>query len=416
MSVERLEFDVTQPASSSATEFSRGFPIIIGSMIGTGVGVASLPFYTAGAFMIPLQQAMGWSRTDLSLGLSASTLLLAAGAPLCGRLADRYGTRPVATASLVVLALGFLGMTQLRGPAWTYIVAMGAIALLSAGSSPITFTCAINSAFDRGRGLALGLTLTGMGIAAALGPTFVQWLIGAYGWSAGYLGLAVIVALAVPVVALLVKDSVRARTVASPMHRPKAEPRSWVTEPAFWTLGVAFFLVALAQSGPIAHLIPMLTDAGVSAAPAARTAGVLGMSVMLGRIATGWALDRIFAPAIAAVVFGLAAFGCLVFGLGAGHSAPAIAALLGFSLGAEVDLLSYMTSRYFGLATYGAIYGCLYGAFSVGAAAGPVLAGLAYDRLGTYRPSLLASSVGLAIACVLIGRIGPYPRSGGTAR
>jgi len=386
----------------------QGLPILIGATLGVGVGVAALPFYTAGVFMLPLQRALGWSRTDLSMGLAASTLMLVVGAPVSGRLADRFGTRRVGVTSLTVLAAGFLAMTQLRGGAWTYIVAMGAISLLSAGSSPITFTRAISLRFDRARGLALGLTLMGIGISGALAPAFVARLIAAHGWRAGYVGLASVVAIAVPLVFLLAADAPRARSpiAIAPFRAVVAPDRSWVRTGAFWSIATAFFLLALAQSGPIVHFIPMLRDAGMSGIRAARDAAAIGISVVAGRLVTGWLLDRVPAAAIAATIFALSGMGSVILGAASRSGAVAAGALLGLSLGAEVDVLSYMTSRYFTLSAYGEIYGYLYGVFSIGAAAGPVLTGLIREREGTYLPALIGSALLCTVACLVISRIG----------
>lgn len=409
-----IALDASAPGTSALSEFRRGYPLILGAMIGTGVGVASLPFYTAGAFMIPLEQAMGWSRTDLSIGLSASTLMLVLGAPVSGRLADRFGTRPVTIVSLLLLALGFLALSRLQGQAWIYIVAMGAISLLSAGSSPVTFTRAVNLAFDRGRGLALGLSLMGMGVAGALGPAFTESLISTGGWRAGYVGLAVVVAIAIVPVALLVSDR---RQVASSVPVASANAMNAATagkpsrDPKFWMVGAAFFLIALGQSGPISHFIPMLVDSGTSAADAAKAAGAIGVSVIVGRLVTGMALDRFFAPAVAIAVFSVTGLACLAAGIGGGHWALAVAPLLGFSLGADVDFLAYLTARYFRLSAYGETYGFLYSAFSVGAAAGPILYGAVHDQTGTYAPSLIGSSILFGAACVALGLLGPYPKT-----
>lgn len=395
--------------STSTRELKEGFPLILGAMIGAGVGVASLPFYTAGAFMIPLEQAMGWSRTDLSVGLSASTLMLVVGAPISGRLADRFGTRPVVIGSLILLALGFLALSQLQGPVWGYIVTMGVMSLLSAGSSPVTFTRAVNLAFDRRRGLALGLSLMGMGVAGALGPSFCTALISSDGWRAGYVGLAAVVAIAILPVAFLVSDrkSVRNEEQGTSIHEVRTGAP--FSDRKFWMIGAAFFLIALGQSGPLSHFIPMLVDGGTSTADAAKSAGMIGLSVVAGRLLTGWALDRFFAPAVAVAVFSLTGLSCLAAGIGGSAWALPLAPLLGFSLGADVDFLGYLTARYFRLSAYGQTYGFLYSAFSVGAAVGPIVYGLVYDRIGTYAPSLIGSAILFGASCVVIGMLGPFP-------
>ncbi len=82
--------------------------------------------------------------------------------------------------------------SAIQGQLWMLYLAYGVMAVLGAGTSPVTWTSAITANFDRTRGMALGLTLTGTGICAVLAPQYGVWLVESFGWRVAYLGLALL--------------------------------------------------------------------------------------------------------------------------------------------------------------------------------------------------------------------------------
>ena len=144
---------------------------------------------------------------------------------------------------------------------------------------------------------------------------------------------------------------------------------------AFWLLTVAVFLVVTTVNGMIAHLVPLLTDRGIDVGRATSVLSAVGLSVIVGRLVAGYLLDRFFAPYVAAGLFvtPLVAIGLLM--AGAGGVAPVVAAVsLGFGLGSEVDVVGFLVGRYFGLRSFGEIYGYVFAIFTLGTGFGPVLA------------------------------------------
>ena len=169
----------------------------------------------------------------------------------------------------------------------------------------------------------------------------------------------------------------------------------------FWKIGLVFFLISVSIIGLIPSFIPLLQDAGLSASEAGSYAAILGLSVMLGRLLTGFLIDRFFAPYITAIVFLFVASGCLALGLGGIQFALWGAIALGFAIGAEVDLIGYYTVKYFGLKNYGSIYGAQYSIFSLGGIISSVLAGYIWDTTGNYDLALKIA-VGLLIGAVIL--------------
>jgi len=169
-----------------------------------------------------------------------------------------------------------------------------------------------------------------------------------------------------------------------------------------------FLLAGGAINGANAHIVPLLTDRGLTPAAATGIFGVMGLSTLVSRPIVGLLLDRIFAPRVAAVFFLAPLAGLPLLAHGSGL-APAIgAALLGLALGAEIDLIAFLTTRYLGQRAFGEIYGYLFTAFVVGSSVGQFIADLSYDRLGSYTPALLGFAAVLMAAALLVNRLGPY--------
>jgi len=139
----------------------------------------------------------------------------------------------------------------------------------------------------------------------------------------------------------------------------------------------------------------------MSSAEAGSIAGLMGISVMVGRLVIGWALDRVFAPYVVVAVFVTVAGFCLLLGIGGIGYAVVTAIALGFAVGAEVDLIGYFTARYFGMAHYGSIYGLQYSIFILGAGISPIFTGYIWDVTGNYDIALYIAA-GLLVPAAII--------------
>jgi MFS family permease len=387
--------------TSAWPELKRHWPTLLGATIGAAFGSAALPFYTAGLFIVQLEQAFGWTRTELTAIGLATTLTVAVAAPFAGALFDRVGIRGPALVGFAALAANFVYMSQLQGSLVQYAIVHLALAVLMMGTSPIAFTRPVNFAFDRMRGLALGITIGGIGAMAAVAPPIVAQFIETNGWRAAYLALAAAVIVAGPLALLLVgwraPDARRSPEPAAVAQRLVTPIRSRL----FWRLVVSFVLIALAVAGFVTHFVPMLTDGGMSTLEAARVAGLLGVAVLVGRLGVGWLVDLYFAPYVAAGIMALTAGGLALLALGGPDFAVVGAIAVGLAMGAEVDLIAYLTARYYGMSHYGRMYGLLYGAFVIGTGASPYVISLIQAASGSYAPALWMSVALLAIVTVL---------------
>ncbi len=168
-------------------------------------------------------------------------------------------------------------------------------------------------------------------------------------------------------------------------------------------------IVSAAAGGTIAHIVPLLADRGIATSTATAVLSSAGLALVAGRLFAGYLLDRIFAPYVAAVFFLAPMIGIALLLFTSAASVAAIATILvGIGLGAEVDLIAFLLSRYFGMRAFGEIYGYLFALFMLGAGAGPFAMGVWYDATGSYRMMLGCFVGALLVASGLMFGLGPY--------
>lgn len=377
------------PNPSLKSEFVAGKWLLVTATLGCGTGASSLLFYSFGIFVEPLQLQFGWTRGEVSSTLFYGSFGLVLAAPLLGWLIDRCGARVVALVAIPCFAAVLVLISRFAGTLPMFYALFFLTTVLGSGTTPILYTRVVAGHFNTARGLALGITLAGPGTAAMLLPPFMLETITDHGWRHGFEVLAVLAISPWLLVWCWLDRTPRrtsrmsARTELTGMNR-----RAALRTRAFWTIVLGFGAVSIGCSSLVVHLVPMLRDAGLAAPQAARIASIIGIGVILGRVGIGWAIDRLFAPYVAATIFAVTAGGCALLATDGASQAPIAAFLIGFALGAEVDLLAYLTSRYFGLRYYGFLYAMVYAFFWIGIALGPAITGQLYDAFGDYQIAL----------------------------
>lgn len=401
-------------------EFTRGWRVLIASLLGTAFGASPLPYNTIGFFIEPLQREFGWTKAEVSFGVTVYGVLGALLAPVFGWLADRYGVRRVALGSLTAFGLVFASFALIPGTLAWYYALWTLIGLVGIGSTPITWSRAINLWFFRNRGLALGLTLVGTSISAMLLPTLTVQFVTHFGWRESFALLALLpLAVALPIGLAWFREP---RVDERPAELRSAAGGGLVLagrtlgeamrEYRFYALWVSIVLISVAYGGALVHMPSMLGAQGFTPAQAASVMGVFGLSIFTGRIVTGLLLDRFWAPLVTLPILCLPAVSCYL--LAVDHSlTPAMAVLaaflLGFSSGAETDLIAYLAGRYFGMANYGQIYGMLYMAFGMSTAVSATLYGWVRDSTGSYDAMLFAAAIMFVVGALLLLTLGRYP-------
>ena len=410
MTAARLDLAAEPPPRTAAGEFASRWPVLLGATLGIGVGVIALPSPAVGVFMRALQVEFGWTRTEISFGPTVLIAGLALASPLLGWVADRVSAVWITAVSLAALSVALFLFSRLGPAIRRYYAGFAAMALTACGAATLVYARVVSANFVRGRGLALGLAMVGNGLTGIFLPMLLVPYAASAGWRQGFVALAVLVALAAPAVAFLMSRSrLQAAVESSPGVIVGVSFDHAVRSRVFWTMVLAFALIPLGAAGMHLHLLAFLADAGVTPARAAAIASLGGVSLIVGRVLTGWLIDHAFAPWVAAGMMAISAACIAAMGVIGAPAGWLGAVAIGLSIGAELDLIGYLTARYFGMRAYGRIYGLLYAAVLVGSALSPLAYGRVADLTGGYAPALFGGAAALSLAAVLFLTLRRFP-------
>lgn len=378
--------------------------------------------YSFSVFLKAVSQDFHVGRGAVSFAFTIHNLCLATITPFVGRLIDRFGIRPVVLPSALLIGLVIISAKWIGSSLSHYYIFYLAMGCIGPGTGVVPYSAVISRWFDRHRGLALGLMSFGSGIAAMLYPPVSQRLIGLYGWRNAYaiFGIAILV---IPffVLSLFLREDPRQMGlfpdgVVSSYPQPATDrklpglvwPQIWSTG-TFWLLVCAFFLAGASVHACVLHLAAMLSDRGASPQAAANATSIIGVAVVVGRTGSGYFLDRFFAPRVCAVLFGQSALGVALLASGASGPLGILAGfMVGLAFGAEVEVIAFLVSRYFGLRSFGLVYGVGFSSFVLAGAVGTYIMGAGFDRTHSYTSPLLFFFFLMLIAAFLFSRLGPY--------
>ena len=397
------------------SELRQHWRLLASASIGVMFSVLVLPYYTLGTLVVPVTEAMGWTRAQFQAAIFFSASLGALTAPLVGWLADRYGARRLALPAMVGLAAGFFLAATVDGELWVLYSAYAVMAVFGAGTIPVTWTKAITDTFEARRGLALGLALSGTGVCGVLMPQYATYLVENYGWRQAYVGIGLApLLLGLPLVYWGFRP--QRRSDPSPQEQTSGSAHHGLTLASaartrqFWVLLGSVFLVYMAASGIGPNLYPAITDAGLSAAHAASALSAFGGAVVAGRLLVGYLVDKFWAPGVAALTMTLPVVGCWLLIDPQSYAASLAAAILiGLAAGAELDLMSFLVARYFGAQNYATIYSVMYMALAVCSGGAPILFAAVYDRFLSYDLSFSIALILFALGGLLMLCMGRYP-------
>ncbi len=407
------------PLDNAAGEFRRHGGKVLAASIGVMASCITLVNYCIGVFVLPLTQEFGWSRQDVMLGSTTVTVGALFTSFAVGWLADRINLTRLIVASQVAFGLTFLALGLLVDNQWTYYAIFLSMAVLAGGTLPITFTKIVATYFVRHRGLALGLTLSGTGLAGLVVPPYAGYFVNEYGWRAGFAAVGALPALvAMPLALLFLRSgagsTVGAKLTAGSSATLQADGMSFAAALGtrrFWLLCAALFLASGASTGMSTNLVPLLVDRGFAAPLAANMAAIFGVAVITGRIVTGVLIDRFWAPGLVCWFIMPAAFATwfiasqpVSFGV-----ALVLIAVVGLATGAEGDLLSYLVTRYFGMREYGRIFSVVFVVFIAAIAIAAPLIGRSHDLYGSYAGSMTVAAAAWLLCGALLLSLGRYP-------
>jgi MFS family permease len=381
-----------------------------------GMTMISTGLYTLGVFVAPLQHEFGWSRVEITSVTTISAITGIVLGPLVGALVDKVGARRVGVPGGVLYCGALALMALTTKSIWSWWLLWGLLHVVGLMISPVVWTSAVAATFNRSRGLALAVTLSGAGAALILLPNLARLLVDNLGWRAGFIGLAItMAATVVPLAYFFLRDGpvVRHRPAAPVAGAPGQSAIDAMKTVQFAKLALMVFLFTVGALSFSINLVPILTSVGMTRASAAAMGAVIGAASMIGRVSTGFLLDRFNPNLVGAGTVLSPILGCLCFVLAPGSIPAAMvgAFAIGLALGAEYDVVAYLVARHFGAHRFGALFATLNAVLGIGGAVGPAMYSRFYDTSGSYLPAIWTSIPLYLIGAILVASLGPGPKA-----
>ncbi len=417
MTTQASQEPTTASPLTAAQEWRRRWPLVLAAA--AGFSFHSVMTSYAGLFIGPVGEEFGWTRTQVTAGLSLSSVTVTLLSPLFGVLIDRWGTRRLALPGLVMKSAVVAGFGLVSGSVSQWLLIWFVYALTSLAVKSTVWTTAVAGVFSAGRGLALGVVMAGTALSQIIVPPLGNWLIGEFGWRGafpwlgfGWGGVAFVLC-----VLFLFDAHDDARKTRAAGDEPVRVDLPGLTiaqawrDPALWRIAISTFVMMLFTIALVVHQIPILVEAGVSRTSSAWLASLAGAAGIAGKLITGRLLDSFRPNRVGGITLGAASLGFALLLEPLRTPAVILAAMLinGYASGTKLQICAYLTSRYAGMKYFGTIFSIMASLIALGSGLGPVLGGLAYDWHGDYTPLLLAGIAGSLFSAALILGLGPYP-------
>ena len=410
--------NTTQQRTAGA-EFRENWPLLLTATL--GVGISAAHGYTVGVFLNPVGQEFGWTSQKVLLGPLIVGIVSGFGAPFTGRVMDRVGARPIPLLGTTAMTLGYVLLAMVPHAFAAYLACYVVIALGSMLASAVIWQAYVVERFVVARGLAVSVALCGSNIAGAIAPILVTVVLQHAGWRNGAFALAAYMFLSTfPLAWVFFREKSTRRPVAPAESgsAPVEPSRSFGLSPGeavhtreFWVMSVSFALAGFGITGYMVHIVPMLTSEGLPLLEAASVVSVLSVAAIVGRLGAGVVMDRVFAPRVAVFALSLPLLSsALLLSFPPGYLVALCAAIfVGFSTGAEFNMVSFLTARYFGLRHFGTLGGILYGIFALGCIAGQQIPALLLHWID-YSQIIVLFGACFLVASLLMLLCRPYAR------
>jgi MFS family permease len=370
-------------------------------------------FYTFGVFFKPVLAEFDWTRAITSGAYSLGVILLGLLSIAIGRLTDKLGPRIIVTICGLFFGVGYLLMSQIS-TIWQIYVFHGIIVAAGLTGAWVPLLSTVIRWFVSRKGLMTGIIASGIGIGTIIVPPVAERLISVYGWRTSYifLGIAVLV-LIVTAAQFLRRDptQMRARSYGEgnevkedslELQDGGISLQKAIRSGQFWMLCAIFLSFGFCLDAIIVHIVPHVTEFGISAATAANVLATIGGASIIGRIGVGIIADRIGDKPACVIGFVIMTLALLWLQLaGEVWMFYLFAVVYGFAYGGLVTLISTMVAGLFGLSSHGAILGFVTFGATIGESAGPFMAGRIFDVTGSYQLAFLIFTVTSAIGLVL---------------
>jgi MFS family permease len=382
-----------------------------------GFSLSAIASISLGTFTQPLEKEFGWSRADVTSGLLAYAVTRLILSPIFGNLIDRFGPRRVGLPGVFMVGVGFALFGTATGSLSNWLLLWIVFAILSQPAKITIWTASVSSEFHASRGLALAVTLAGSGLGNSFAQLYSYYLIEEFGWRLAYVVMGLSWG---GVVFLICYFFLWARTDRLRVTGTKGAPppvlsgvtiREGLRSASFFKLAGAAFFGNLLLCALMMQLVPVLTATGLSRVDAVWIGSLAGLATIAGKLLCGVLVDHMPGKYIAAAIVALPIITCAVL-LTPDDSAIARLipmAALGLSVGGQVHMMPYLATRYFGLRSFGTLYGFIGSVTAMAVGLGPYFSSKVFDLTSSYDLVLIAG-IPLSIAATLLMlSLGRYP-------
>jgi MFS family permease len=371
------------------------------SVIGLSSGLV-MTSYVIGIMGPYLVAEFHWTKSQMALvGILAMGAVLML--PFIGRMADVYGVRKTAMIGVVASPILFVLLSKVNSLAG-YSVLFALQASVLATTTPPVYCRIVVQYIKQARGLALGISAAGPAIAVAVGGPLLNNYIADNGWRAGYIVMAVVTGLGGLIALLMLPPEIGKGMPKKVKPKRAREDYTLIARsPAFWIIFVGILLCNLPQAVMTSQLSLILAENGAAGKAASIMITAYAGGVIIGRLVSGYALDRFPAPIVAFLGLALSGVGLLVLATGLDSRMIVFAAVLtfGLSVGAESDVIAYLVVRNFGLRIYSTVHSITATSTALAAVIGSLLLSLSLTHYGTYAEFLGVTGALAVLASLL---------------
>lgn len=374
-----------------------------------------------GVLMVPLQEAFGWDRGQISLAVSINLVLYGFMGPFAAALMERYPMRTVVSIALITISMGALLTLVMTSPLHLYLTWGVMVGLGSGSMATVLAATVVSRWFVAKRGLAMGALTAASATGQLIFLPIIAWQASEHGWKAVSITIASMSLAVVPIAFIFLRDrpsdlgltrlgAPEGDEVPRLRENPIKVAWSVLAEASrtvdFWVLSITFFVCGATTNGLIGtHLIPAGHDHGMSEVAAANLLAVIGIFDVIGTIGSGWLTDRVDPRKL---LFGYYFFrglslmalthvlGNINFGL------IAFIVFYGLDWVATVPPTVQLCQQIFGPGKGSVVYGWVFSAHQLGAALIAWLAGYTRTITGDYLMAFYVAGAMAIIAAFMI--------------
>ena len=353
--------------------------------VGTSIGFVQYAFQ---AFVIPLEEEFGWSRTQINLSLSlgiASSFI----APIAGRFLDKYGSTKIMSLSLLLVTLGFF-MRGSMNELWQLYLSSILLYVGIPGATQLPLGKLMGLWFPKIRGRMIGFTMAGNNFSAVVTVPIATFIILASGWRFAFYALGITTLIVLVLVLLFIKDDKNYNFEKKDKNESKKESEKdyelsdAIRTSAFWFLVSGMTLQQFARTTVVIQLVPHFVAKDIGVGLASSMMSAFGIFAVISKLISGWLSDLIPSRFILIIVVIFQMIG-IQFVLAERQELMWIgSSLMGLGIGAMGVLGPAITTELFGLKRYSSIFGFIHIPIAFPIIIGPIFSGIIFDRYKTY--------------------------------